>query len=140
MPFRFLDDSPVADAPVEIREESLEGLFATAAEALLQIQMEDVGSLHRDQRQTIQVAHADVDMLLHRFLQELIFLKDSKKWLLLADEIILEKKKIGYKLKAVMSGERFDPTCHESRMAVKAISEEGLEVAQTAQGWKANLV
>ena len=140
MPFRFLDDIAIADVAVEVLEKTLEGLFASAAEALLQIQVEDIDSVHRKLQQTVVVTHEKIDLLLYRFLQELIFLKDSKRLLLRPEEISIEKQEGGYRLKAKLAGEILDPLRHKQGVDVKAVTLHMFEVKQLASGWEATIV
>ena len=48
MSFRFLDDIALADIAFEVREKILEDLFRSAAEALLQTQIENPGDVRRN--------------------------------------------------------------------------------------------
>ena len=139
MPYKFIDDIALADVALEIQEKTLEALFATAADALLQIQIDDVESVNRDMEKTLTVTHAQVDMLLYRFLQELIYIKDAKHLLLRSDAIAIEHPK-PYVLTAQMSGERLDPLRHEQKVDVKALTLHRFEVVQTPKGWKAFMV
>src|SRR5438128_4964578 len=121
MPFRFLEDIALADVAVEVVAPTLEALFASAAEALLQIQVDDIESVRPRDKQTLKVSHAQIDMLLYRFLQELVFLKDSKHLLLRPEQITIETHPHGNQLKATMGGEPLDPARHKQGVDVKAV-------------------
>ena len=140
MPYRFLEDIALADIAFEVREKTLEGLFAGAAEALLQTQIENPEAVRRGRKQTLNLSHEKLDLLLYRFLQELIFFKDSQKLLLQADRIQIEQKDGRYTLNAQLSGETLDPERHEQRVDVKAVTLHQFEVTPTQEGWKATVI
>src|SRR4051812_29158942 len=135
MPIRFLNDIALADIAVEIEEPTVEALFARAAEALVNIQIEDTRPMQRSIRRNVTVSHPQIDLLLYRFLQELIFLKDAKRLMLLADRVAIERTD-AYHLTAVMSGETVDPARHDQRVDVKAVTFHRFEVVQSPAGWK----
>jgi SHS2 domain-containing protein len=139
MTYHFIDDIALADVAVEVEEKTLEALFASAAEALLQVQIEDVASINHDVERKIIVSHAKIDLLLYKFLQELIFLKDARHLILRADDIDIEHGKV-FSLTAHLSGERLDPLRHEQKVDVKAVTLHKFEVKQTRSGWKARMI
>ncbi|OGR88940.1 MAG: hypothetical protein A2992_06855 [Elusimicrobia bacterium RIFCSPLOWO2_01_FULL_59_12] len=140
MPFRFLEDITRADVAVEVVAETVEELFAGAAEALLQIQIEDIESVQRRKRQTVKVSHDQMDLLLYRFLQELIFLKDSERLLLRPERVTITSNAHGNQLEATLSGEPLDPARHTQGVDAKAVTLHRFEVLQTPAGWKATIV
>jgi len=140
MPFRFLEDIALADIAFEVRENSLETLFTSATEALVQTQIENPKDIQRATQLTLTLSHQKIDLLLYRFLQELIFLKDARHLLLLTDRIEIAQKAGEYELSAQVSGEALDPERHEQRVDVKAVTLHRLEVVPTQDGWKATVV
>jgi SHS2 domain-containing protein len=139
MPFEFIDDIALADVAVEIHEKTVEALFKTAADALLQVQVEDIDSVNHDVEKTIRVSHPKIDLLLYKFLQELIFLKDAKHLMLRADSVAIEHPK-DYTLTAYLSGEKLDTFRHEQKVDVKAVTLHLFKVVKNSTGWKATIV
>jgi SHS2 domain-containing protein len=140
MPYRFLDDIALADVAVEATGGSLEEVFTSVAEALLKVQIENVDDVRRQQEELLKVSHTQVDMLLYRFLQELVFLKDAKRLLLRPENIVIESGQHGHQMKATMSGEPLDSARHKQGVDVKAVTLHLFEVVQTPTGWKATVV
>ena len=140
MPYRFLEDIALADIAFEVREKTLEALFISAAEALAQTQIENIRDIQRVTKLTLTLSHGKIDLLLYRFLQELIFLKDTKQLLLLVDHLHIDQRAGAYELSVEVSGEALDPERHEQRVDVKAVTLHRFEVIPAQDGWKATVV
>jgi SHS2 domain-containing protein len=140
MSYRFLEDIALADVAFEVEAADLPALFTDAAEALLKVQIDNPEAVCHVEKVALEFAHSQIDLLLYRFLQELIFYKDAKRWLLRADRVRLETSGDLHRLKAQISGEILDPARHHQRVDVKAVTFHRLSVAQTPAGWKATIV
>jgi SHS2 domain-containing protein len=46
----------------------------------------------------------------------------------------------GFQLEAEARGEVQDPECHPTKVLIKAVTYHALEVAETADGWRARVV
>ena len=82
MSYRYLDDIATADIAFEAAGGTPEEMFKTAADALLGVMIESPGSVAAVRTQEIRVEADSLDMLLFRFLGELVFLKDARRLLL----------------------------------------------------------
>jgi SHS2 domain-containing protein len=141
MPFRLLDEIALADAAFEATGNNLPGLFADAAEALLAVQVEDPASVRRLDSQPVEVSHAELDLLLYRFLQEIIYHKDTKRFLCHADDLDIAQDRAGsWHMQGSLRGEALDPERHEQRVDVKAVTLHRLAVAGKEGRWRATVV
>jgi SHS2 domain-containing protein len=99
--YRFLKHT--ADLKVRIRESSLEMAFITSALALKQAIAEGIMVKPKKTRK-IKVSGDDLSSLLYNFLEEFLFLLDSKGFLLAEiDNLKLDKKK--FEIIASISGD-----------------------------------
>jgi len=141
MPYRFLDDIAIADEAFQAWGASLEEMFAAAWDATLNIMVREVHSIRSHQNRRIQIADAQLDMLLFQLLQELIFFKDAEQLLLRIGRIrIMLQENDNWTLEAELTGETIDPLRHDLIVDVKAITLHRFDVSQTAEGWASTVV
>jgi len=118
MGIRFLDHP--SDVYVEVRAKSLEEAFAFSGIAVYEV-MTDVSRVKKDEKVEITVDGFDLYSLLYNWLEELIYLFDSKGFL--GSEVKVEEvaqTHDGFRLKATIFGEKYDAKRHESKTAIKA--------------------
>ena len=140
MPYRFLDNIATADAAFEARGDTPEVLFGAVADALLNVMVEDIGTVISRVDRRIACAGETIEMLLLRFLEELVYLKDVKRLLLRAANIEIEEGGGVWHLDAEMTGEKIDAERHDLIVDVKAVTLHRFEVKRTDQGWMATVV
>ena len=140
MPFRFTDEISAADVAFEAWGGSLEELFIASAAALLRTMVAAPEQISRQQKLTFRLEHAELDLLLFSFLQELIFYKDARRLLLHADKVQIEEQEGLFRLKAIVSGERIDAGRHRLLVDVKAVTLHCFQVALVDNLWKAVVV
>ena len=105
--YEFLEDVALADCAIEIEGRSLDDLFETAALALAHL-MVDPDTLPLTEERSVQLEAAELDMLLHDWLSELIFLKDR-------DSLVFPRARARvegegpYRLAAEVEGGLIDP-------------------------------
>jgi SHS2 domain-containing protein len=139
--YHFLEDVAIADVCYEVHAASLPELFRDAAEALMKVQVDNLGEVGRGQVVKIELADEALDMLLYYFLQELIYYKDAKRLLLVVEKVEIEETpEGGWQLTACAAGEEIDPERHELVADVKAVTMHRFELVQTPEGWKATVV
>jgi SHS2 domain-containing protein len=101
--FIFLDHT--ADAKFQAFGHSLEEAFANAALATASL-MWDVDSVSKRVQFPLGVRGRDLEQLLVQFLQEIIYLFETKMFLLgSAEEVKIKESDHGYSLQAVFSGD-----------------------------------
>ena len=87
MGYHYLDDFATADIAFEATGESVEQVFVAAAEATMNVMVEELRSIEARVEKRIELKNRDLDMLLFDLLQELIYYKDAEQLLLRVKEI-----------------------------------------------------
>jgi SHS2 domain-containing protein len=101
--FRFLDHT--SDAKFQAFGGTMEEAFANAALATASL-MWDVKTVARTLRHPVSVRGKDLEQLLLHFLEEVIYLVETKTFLFAsADEVKIKKKADGFRLEAVFLGD-----------------------------------
>ena len=139
MPYQFLDDGVTSDVTFHAWGNSLEELLAAAADATLNVMVRSVESVRPLETRSVSVEADELDLLLKRFLDELIYRKDVEELLLRATEVRVETAKRPHRVQAVLAGERIDPKRHELVADVKGVTLHDLRVERTATGWAAHV-
>lgn len=139
MPYKFLGKIATADVAFEATGKSLEEAFTSAAEATLNVMVEEPERVESKETVKVELENDDLEMLLFDFLNELVYYKDSKKLLLKVDDIKIEGKK-RFRLASRLSGERLDPLKHPLGADVKAVTLHRFSLSRSGDGWKATAV
>jgi len=146
MPYRYLEGLTMADVAFEATGKTLEEMFASAADAMMNTQVKGLKKVEPKLERSFELKAADEERLLHDFLQELIFLKDAERLLFSSYELKITKAKGagskggGFTLSAKPRGEPLDMKKHELLVDVKAVSWHKFSVEKTAKGWKAVVI
>ncbi len=140
MPYRSLDDIATADAAFEASGDTLETMFAAAADALLGVMAENPEDIDTAQTVPVECGADSLDMLLFRFLGEMVYLKDARRLLLRAVRVRIRDEHGGYALEAEMRGEEIHPERHRMIVDVKAVTLHRLKVEERNGIWTATVV
>ena len=140
MPFKFIDNVSIADVAFEATGKTIEEMFASAGEALMNTQVKNLGSVSAKVERRFELDEKDVERLLHKFLQELIFYKDADLLLFRDYKLSIGKGGKGFTLKASLKGEPIDQKKHELLVDVKAVSWHMFQVEESGDGWKAFVI
>ena len=143
MPYRFVDDLTVADVAFEARGNSLEELFCSAWQATLQVMIENPSVLVDVESRAITLEEQSLDLLLHNFLQQLIYYKDAEGLLLKIEDcrIQFQEQEAGSaKLEARASGQTIDPQALRLGTDVKAVTFYNFSLHRDSRGWSATVV
>jgi SHS2 domain-containing protein len=135
--FRFVD-AITSDLAFIARGRSLEDVFGAAAEALVAATVENPAAIEARTERTLRLTDSDLDLLLMRFLNELIFLRDAEG-LVLRPRAVRFERNGAPRLEAELVGECLDPTRHQLADDVKAATAHDLWVVQTDEGWEASV-
>jgi SHS2 domain-containing protein len=138
--YRFLENVAFADIACEVKARSLDDLFSEAVCAFLAAQIDRPENLKARQKIDLDFEDSKRDLLLRRFLQELIYLKDTKRLLLKPAKIAVMRSRGRWILKARLAGETLNAARHHPVVDVKAVTLHRLGVRKTAFGWKATFV
>ncbi|MEM4576791.1 MAG: archease [Candidatus Nezhaarchaeales archaeon] len=131
MSIRFLDHP--SDVYVEVRTKSLKDALALCGVAVYEI-MTDINRVGRVEKVEVAVEGFDLYSLLYNWLEELIYLFDARGFL--GSEVHIEElieTEAGFKLKATIIGERYDPQRHESKTAIKAATYHLMEIRREGE-------
>jgi SHS2 domain-containing protein len=136
MTYRFLDSVAIADVAFEATGEDLSELFSAAGDATISTMVASLDGILAKTSRKIEISNAELDLLLFDFLQELIYYKDADGLLLRVTEVDIGEQRDGFKLTANGTGEEIDPSRHEQRADVKAVTLHKFKVEETSEGWR----
>jgi SHS2 domain-containing protein len=140
MPYQFIEGIAGGDVVFEATGKSREELFIATAEATMNVMVEDLEKIQHQQEVVFNLDHREFDLLLFKFLNELIFLKDSKRLLVRIEKVVFGRKESLLTLEARGYGEPLDPEKHQLQVDVKAVTLHRFQVKQSEEGWKATVV
>jgi SHS2 domain-containing protein len=140
MAYRYLEDIAIADIAFEATGKDLKELFSSAADATMNVMIEDIDTIEGREGREIELRSGEPDMLLFDLLQEVLYFKDAEQLLLRVKDITVTEAAGSYHLRAVGIGERLDPKRHEQRADVKAVTLHHFKVEKTGDLWKALVI
>ena len=73
-------------------------------------------------------------------LQELIYFKDASRLLFGVRAMQIDRRDERCVLKATLAGEQLDPTRHQQRADVKAVTLHNFSVQESDTGWRARVL
>ena len=136
--FEFVEDV-TSDLSFVAKGGTLPEVFGAAAEALLHATLEDPESLRQTEVRPVELVEPDLELLLLRFLNELVYLRDAEALLLLPREIRVELSPAGARLVAALVGERIDLERHRLASEVKAATAHGLALTREEGAFRATV-
>jgi SHS2 domain-containing protein len=131
----FLDDV-TSDLAFVTRGETPESAFAAAADALLYATVAHPEAVEERFEWSLELEEPDVELLLLAFLNELVFLRDARGWLMRAAETDIEQEAERATLRVRLVGEALDIERHGRAADVKAATAHGLRVVPRDGGWE----
>ena len=140
MPYEFPEGVTRADVAFRASAPTLEGLFASAADALMQVMAENLDAIRPAVEKNIALENDSLEMLLFDFLQELVYFKDAEKLLLRVPAVRIENINGRHVLRAAARGERLDPRRHRLNADVKAVTLHRFSLRRADAGWEALVV
>jgi len=140
MPYRFLEDAFTADVGFIAFGATLEECFAAAADATLGVMLDNVDALEFRERRPVHLEDDALDLLLLKFLEELVYYKDAEGLLLRPSNVQVGWYGERWCMDATLEGEGIDPARHELSADVKAVTLHQLRVQRTDTGWEATVV
>jgi len=135
--FAFVD-GVTSDLCFEARGETLEELFAASADALLAATVGDPECVRATRTCPIALAEPDLELLLLRFLNELVYQRDAHLLLLRTGRLRVGSNGEA-RLEGELEGEPIDETRHALEADVKAATAYGLSVARSDGGFRATV-
>ena len=136
--FEFVEGA-TSDVSFEARGETLPALFAAAADALLAATLANPEAVAAKHAEPIALSEPDLELLLLRFLNELVFLRDARGLLLRPRRLAIEAPGEAH-LHGELAGEPIDRARHRLEGDVKAATAHGLAVVrEPGGGWRATV-
>jgi SHS2 domain-containing protein len=125
--FRFLEHT--ADAKFQAFGRTLEEAFANAALATASL-MWDPGSIARKVSHPVYAGAIGLEQLLVRFLEEILYLVESRFFLLAAaEDLKIERRGEAYRLEAVFWGDT-NSEAYETYGGVKAVTYNDMRISR----------
>jgi len=140
MPYEYLDDVAIADIAFVATGRDLPETFIAAAEATLNVMIENPGDIEPRERRDLSCENEALDLLLFDFLNELIYYKDAERLMLRVRDVSISGRDGAYRLEALAEGEVLDPARHEQRADVKAVTLHKFTLEQVPEGWRATVI
>lgn len=125
-----------ADLGMRVRAASLDALFADAGRGLFAMIIDNPEAIRPMESVQFEVIGSDREYLLFDWLNELLYTFESRH--LLLGEFDVQFTDHG--LAAIARGETLDPIRHQLGHEVKAITYHQFRVAETKEGWEAELI
>ncbi len=136
--FLFLSDQITAETTFVAYGENLNLLFKNAALALTEV-MVDTSSIAKKVIWKIKLTSDNLEELLLRFLEEIIYLKDSQGLVFKTFNIhVINTRPV--RLSGELGGEKIDSGKHKLRTDIKAVTHHMFELKKEQHFWKANVV
>lgn len=129
--YRFLEHT--ADIKVKAYGKTLNDAFQEATRALFEV-MTDTSKIHPTIKRKIEVEAEDVEALLYEWLEEFIYLFDSKGLVFSEFKVeSIQQTEGRYKLEGEARGEEFDEEKHPQRTEIKAITYHEMKIKQSPE-------
>ena len=132
--YKYLDHT--ADVAFKAYGTTVEEVFEHAAEALVET-MTDLNEIQPMAQYTLTVAAEDLEMLMVRWLNELLYRFETEELLLGRFHVNRLKD---FRLTASCRGERLDPDRHAIKTGIKGVTYHGLYVKQQRNTWESRVV
>ncbi len=134
--FEFVDIT-TADVAFIAYGKNLNELFANAALAMFEV-MIDTNQIEKRVEEKIFVEGHDLESLMFDWLNELLYVVDSKNLAFVEFDVSVDEK--NYKLEAVCKGEEISHEKHQTRTVVKAATYHHMKIWKEDNIWKAQVV
>lgn len=125
-----------ADLGLRVRAAHLESLFADAAHGLTAMIVDNPAAIQPRESVPFTLSGTSLEYLLFDWLNALLYAFETRGLVFRHFAVRIAD---GH-LTATAEGEKFDPTRHEPGHEVKAITYHQLQIAETAQGWTAEVI
>lgn len=125
-----------ADIGLEAWSETREGLFEEAAKGLFGL-IVDLSGVKPGEKIRVRLQAENTEELFLKWLQELLFISDSKHLLLSSFRI---GKIEANELTAEVAGEKLDPASHRLGREVKAVTRHQFEWKEEVSGLRARVI
>ncbi len=133
--YKFLDHK--SDQLVEVEAEGVPELFEESAKAFFDT-IVDISKVEPKLEFEIELYETSIERLLYKFLNELLYLFDTKGAVFSKFEAQFDEENL--KLDIKMWGEHFDPKKHTPKYEIKAITLHNFKVWKENGNWMARFL
>lgn len=140
MSYNYIDNVAKADLAFEAEGKTLEELFSSCCDALMNIMLENMADINPYKKYNVSIKAEYPDILLFRFLNEIVFRKDADNVFVVVDEIYILNDEGKFFLNCILTGEPINSEKHNILVDVKAVTLYKLNVEKIESGWKAFVV
>jgi len=134
--FEFVDIT-TADVAFVAYGRDLNELFANSALAMFEV-MINTKQVEEKVEERVSVDGHDLESLMFNWLNELLYISDSKNLAFSKFEVKVDDK--NFKLEAICKGEEINPEKHETRTVVKAATYHQMKIWWEDNLWKAQVI
>ena len=128
-----------ADIGLAVRGRTLRRLFENAGTALCELVAGGRVQVRPRRRVRIAVRGSALDDLLVRWLQELLFLQETRGWRFRGCTVdALDRRRLT--LRGSATGEPFDPAVHQRGREIKAVTYHDLRLVRRAAAWSVRII
>jgi SHS2 domain-containing protein len=138
--YQYLPEIATADVAFLASGDTLNELFISAGDALMNVMVDDLSTIANREEIEIDLSHEELDLLLFSFLNELVYFKDARLLLLRASEALVTKEGSRFILHATLYGEQLNPEKHHPAVDVKAVTLHLFRVEEKDAGWEAQVI
>ncbi|MBW2426178.1 MAG: archease [Deltaproteobacteria bacterium] len=131
--FQFVE-GPTSDLAFEAHGATLEAVFTAAGEAFLAATVEHPDGVEARESRSVELEEPDLELLLLRFLNELVYLRDAEELLLHPDSLEISDDGVA-RLRGRLVGERIARPRHALLSDVKAATAHGLRLLHRGEEW-----
>ena len=135
--YKYLDHT--ADILFVADAKTLEQIFCESALAV-ENAMVDISKVKAVQKQKINVVGPNLELLLFKFLNDLLFYKDADQLMLSQFKVKITQSNNRYALICLAQGEKLAIKRHKPKVDVKAITMHLLEIKESKAGWHAQAI
>jgi SHS2 domain-containing protein len=129
MNFEYVENIATADVAIRAYGKTLEEAFANVSLGMLNV-ITDVKKIKQKTGKTIEIKSENLKSLLYDWLQELIFLWDTKFLIFSKFKIMIRKENGKYFLNAKCFGEKIDPKKQKLKQNIKAVTYHMMEIKE----------
>jgi SHS2 domain-containing protein len=140
MGFKFLNDISISDIAFEADSGTLEGLFKSAADALVNSMIRNYKDIKQVKTVEFTLRESNLESLFVAFLEKLIFYKDVEGLVFNGFKLVIKETDGEWVVSCKAKGEKLNAKKHELIVDVKAVTMHLLEVEKKGNGWHAQAV
>ena len=140
MPYKYLEEIASADVAFHAWGENINEMFLSAADATLNVLIEDIHLVKSSIIKECHLQEEALDVLLYKFLEQIVFYKDAENLLLKAVAISVKNEGEIKLLDGEFLTEKIDPSRHKLYLDIKAITLCELKVFYKNGLWESIVV